>query len=176
MKIMTDAGHRSLLPLLLIGCLYGCGGNGSTATPPPTPKVSVTISGASGTLNAGGSRTFTAVVTNSSNTGVSWAVVEPGGGSITQAGIYAAPSTPGTYSVKATAKADSIASATAAVPVVIPEGNIPGYNVGVDYHAYGADFLHTAFITIYNQPGVRETVQTQLQGMADRGATQICPS
>jgi hypothetical protein len=104
---------------------------------------------------------------------VSWAVVETGGGSITQTGIYTAPSTPGTYSVKATANADSNASATAAVPVVIPEGNIPGYDVGVDYHAYGADFLHTAFITIYNQPGVRQTVQTQLQGMADRGATEI---
>ena len=173
MKIMNDVGRTGWFPLLLIGCLYGCGGSGSTVTPPPTPKVSVSISAPSGTLNAGASRTFTATVTNSSNTGVSWAVVETGGGSITQTGIYTAPSTPGTYSVKATAKADSNASATAAVPVVIPEGNIPGYSVGVDYHAYGADFLHTAFITIYNQPAVRQTVQTQQQGMADRGATEI---
>jgi hypothetical protein len=45
--------------------------------------------------------------------------------------------------------------------------------VGVDYHAYGTDFLHTAFITIYNQSEVRQTVKTQLQGMADRGATVI---
>lgn len=47
------------------------------------------------------------------------------------------------------------------------------YVVGVDYHAYGADFLHTAFITIYNDPTVRHTVQSQLQGMADAGASVI---
>jgi hypothetical protein len=45
--------------------------------------------------------------------------------------------------------------------------------VGVDYHAYGPDFLHTAFITIYDQANVRQMVRTQLQGMADRGATVI---
>ncbi len=47
------------------------------------------------------------------------------------------------------------------------------YRVGVDYHAYGADFLHTAFIAIYDQAAVRQQVQAQLQGMADRGATVI---
>jgi len=45
--------------------------------------------------------------------------------------------------------------------------------VGVDYHAYGSDIKSTAFITIYNQPQVRQTVQAQLQGMADRGATFV---
>lgn len=56
---------------------------------------------------------------------------------------------------------------------VVPVGHIPGYDIGVDYHAFGADFNSTAFITIYNQPGVRQTVQAQLQGVADRGATFI---
>jgi hypothetical protein len=55
----------------------------------------------------------------------------------------------------------------------MPEGSVQGYSVGVDYHAYGADFVHTAFITIYNQPNVRQIVREQLQGMADRGATTI---
>jgi len=45
--------------------------------------------------------------------------------------------------------------------------------VGVDYHAYGTDTGTTAFITTYDQPQVRQTVQQQLQGMADRGATSI---
>ena len=61
---------------------------------------------------------------------------------------------------------------TSSAPVV-PVGHISGYDVGVDYHAFGADFNSTAFITIYDQPGVRQTVQGQLQGMADRGATFI---
>jgi hypothetical protein len=51
---------------------------------------------------------------------------------------------------------------------------LPGYDVGVDYHAYGSDFQHTAFITIYHRPEVRQEVRRQLQGMADRGATVIC--
>jgi hypothetical protein len=45
-------------------------------------------------------------------------------------------------------------------------------DVGADYHAYGTDFVHTAFLTIYHQPTVRQTVRDQLQGMADCGATR----
>jgi len=144
-----------------------------TATITVTSPVTVIVLGPSGPLNAGASRTFNAVVLNSSNTAVTWSVVEPNGGSIAQDGVYTAPATPGTYSVKATAHADSSAWGTTPVPVVIPEGHIPGYDVGVDYHAYGADFLHTAFITIYDRPDIRQTVRTQLQGMADHGATVI---
>jgi len=171
---MSSRRLSSFFALLLTGVLYGCGGAGSSApSSSPSPNLSVSVSGASSPLNTGASRTFTATVTNSANTAVSWSVLEAGGGSITPAGIYTAPATPGIYTVKATAQADSSASATAAVPVVIPEGSIPGYSVGVDYHAYGTDFLHTAFITVYNQPSVRQTVQVQLQGMADRGASTI---
>src|SRR5436305_738976 len=168
---MRNIASRSLLALLLTTALCGCGGGGSVA--PARPVVTVRVSGATSPLNTGTSRTFSATVTNSSNTGVTWSVVDTGGGSITQAGIYTAPVLPGTYTVKATAQADSSASAMAAVPVIIPEENIPGYSVGVDYHAYDTDFLHTAFITIYDQPSVRQTVRTQLQGMADRGASTI---
>jgi len=49
----------------------------------------------------------------------------------------------------------------------------PAYKVGVDYHATGADFVNTAFLSIYHLPGVRDTVRGQLQGMADRGATLL---
>ena len=162
---------KNILAVVLAGFLAGCGGSGNTVT--PGPPVGVTISGLSTPLNAGASRVFSATVQHASDTAVTWSVVETGGGSITQAGVYTAPATPGTYSVKATARANASASATAPVPVVIPEGNIPGYSVGVDYHAYDTDFLHTAFITIYDQPGVRQTVRTQLQAMADRGASTI---
>jgi len=133
----------------------------------------VAVSGPSGILSTGGTGTFTAAVRGSSNTAVSWSVVEPGGGSITQDGVYAAPATPGTYTVKATSQADATASGTARVPVVIPVGHIPGYDVGVDYHAYGADYLATQFNFRYQDPAVRQAVRTQLQGMADRGATVI---
>jgi hypothetical protein len=162
------------LVVLLIASLLGCGGGSQNGpnTPPPTP-ILVTISGPSGILNTGDSRTFSASVTNSSNHSVTWSVVETGGGTITQAGVYTAPSLPGTFTIKATAQADNTASGIATVPVIIPEGHIPGYDVGVDYHAYTNDLVHAAFITTYNQLQVRQAVRLQLQGMADRGATMI---
>jgi hypothetical protein len=47
------------------------------------------------------------------------------------------------------------------------------YKVGVDYHATGTDFVNTAFVKQYDTPSVRSTVQSQLQGIADGGATVI---
>jgi hypothetical protein len=168
--------RRDLVALLvaLVLTLVACGGSGG-GVPIVTPPVSVTaqISGATSPMNAGSTRTFTATVSNTSNTAVTWSVVEQNGGTITSAGVYTAPSLPGTFTVKAVPVANTSVSATIAVSVVIPVGHIAGYDVGVDYHAYGTDFQHTHFIKIYNQAGVRDTVKAQLQGMADRGATTI---
>jgi hypothetical protein len=50
---------------------------------------------------------------------------------------------------------------------------LPNYDVGVDYHATGSDILASSFITQYQNPAVRQLVQSQLQGMADAGATVI---
>lgn len=47
------------------------------------------------------------------------------------------------------------------------------YKVGVDYHATGTDFVNTAFVKHYDTPSVRSTVKSQLQGIADAGATVI---
>jgi hypothetical protein len=151
----------------------GGGGSGIQPTTPPPPNVAVTVSGDSSPLSTGSARTFTASVSNTSDTAVSWSIVETGGGTISQTGVYTAPAIPGTYTVKATAHANPSDSGAAPVPVVIPEGHIAGYDVGVDYHATGSDFVHTAFITTYDQAAVRQTVRTHLQGMADRGATVI---
>jgi len=172
----VDRSRRIVLPsfeLIVALSIAACGGgSGGTPPPPPPPQVSVTVAGPADTLNTGAPFLFTATVQNASSNAVDWSVVEPGGGSITPDGIYTAPAVPGTYTVKGVSQADPSASGSAAVTVVtIQENQIPGYDVGVDYHAYTSDFTNTAFITIYNQPGVRQAVQTQLQGMADRGAT-----
>ena len=110
--------------------------------------------------STGGLRTFIATVRGSTDTSVDWTVKEPAGGSITQAGVYTAPQTPGTYTAMATSVADVRASQAARVRVVIPFGHIPGYDVGVDYHATDVDFEHTAFITEYQDPAVRQSVRT----------------
>ncbi|MBK5275601.1 MAG: hypothetical protein JJE30_11185 [Desulfuromonadales bacterium] len=71
-------------------------------------------------MPTGGSKSFTATVTGASNTAVIWSVIETGGGSVSSAGVYTAPSTAGTYHVKAASVADPSKSATAAVTVTAP--------------------------------------------------------
>jgi len=160
-----------IILVLLLPFMAGCGGGSGS---PPPPQVTVSVVGPSDTLNTGAPFLFTATVQNAANTAVNWSVVEPGGGSITADGIYTAPTVAGTYTVKAVSQFDSSAFGTAPVTVVtVLESHIPGYDVGVDYHAYGTDINATGFIAIYNQPQVRQTVQIQLQGMADRGASSI---
>jgi hypothetical protein len=166
---LRNPWNVSILLFMVLGTV-GCGSGTSTLQQPP---LTVTISSPSGPMNVGTTRTFTATVLNSTNQAVTWTVEEPSGGTITPNGQYTAPSLPGTFHVKAVSQADASAFATAAAPVVIPVGHIPGYDVGVDYHATGADFLHTTFSTTYQQATVRQAVLAQLQGMADRGATII---
>jgi hypothetical protein len=164
--------RRSVLLVLTAAFgLVACGGGGGSGSPPP--PVTISVNGATTPLAIGATRAFSAIVENASNVAVTWNVVESDGGTITAAGVYTAPALPGTYTVRATSQADPTKNASASVPVVVPEGHVSGYEVGVDYHATGADFLHTAFITTYNQPAVRTVVLAQLQGMADRGATVI---
>lgn len=119
---------------------------------------------------------------DASNSGVSWTVscsavqcgtitplTTPSGAPA----IYTAPATM-PANVNVTVTATSVADKTkASSSTLIPVGYIPGYDVGVDYHAYGVDIDTTGFIAVYNQPQVRQTVLEQVQGMADRGATFI---
>lgn len=92
------------------------------------PPVAVTISPATVSLALGASQTFTATVTNSTNTAVTWSVNGKTGGdstvgTITTAGVYTAPATaPGTQTVNvtATSAADPTASANAVVTLLIP--------------------------------------------------------
>src|ERR1051325_10300363 len=89
------------LLIILTILLQACGG-GSASGPQPGPLVTVSVSAISAPLNTGATHTFSVSVANTSNTAVTWSVVEAAGGSITQAGTYTAPATPGTYTVKAT--------------------------------------------------------------------------
>ena len=78
------------------------------------PSVSVAISPASATVIAGGQQQFTASVTGSSNTAVTWSQTC---GSVTQSGLYTAPASATTCQVTATSNADASKAATATVTV-----------------------------------------------------------
>ncbi len=79
--------------------------------------VSITVNPSSTTLDQGATQPFTATVTGSTNTAVTWSVQEAGGGSVTAAGLYTAPNTAGTFHVVATSQADASKSAVAIVTV-----------------------------------------------------------
>lgn len=187
--IRTPTAAKLSSPLRIVGLttlfssIYGCGGGSS---PPPPPPIAVSLSPNAISVQAGATAQLTAtVVHDHSDSGVSWKLTCSIAPSL--CGMLSSPSSPSgtpvnytpptplppsgtTITITATSAADNSKSDSASI---IPVGHIPGYDVGADYHASGADNNSTGFITIYNQPSVRQTVQQQLQGMADRGATSI---
>jgi uncharacterized protein YjdB len=82
----------------------------------PAPVVAISISPTTATLDACMGRVFTASVTNTSNTAVTWTITEAGGGTVT-GGAYIAPTAAGTYHVVAVSQADPSKTATATVTV-----------------------------------------------------------
>lgn len=148
------------------------------------PAILVSASPGTATVQASATEQFMAVVTyDPSNGGVTWAISCP----TAQCGTFSTNSTPSgtattytapatlpsggaTITVTATSLSDTSKSSSV---TLIPVGQIAGYDVGVDYHAYGTNIDSTGFIAIYDQAQVRQTVQAQLQGMADRGASSI---
>jgi len=105
-----------LLELSLISLLAGC-----ASTSPTTQNISLMVSPPAVSVGVGHSQTFTATVTGTANTAVSWSI--SGGatdGSITAAGVYTAPSvvpSPAQVTVTATSKADTSKFGSAAVTV-----------------------------------------------------------
>ncbi|WP_331346231.1 DUF4397 domain-containing protein [Cellvibrio sp. UBA7661] len=106
MKLM-----KGFLLVLLSIFMVACGGDDDK------DNVSISINPATATIKAGATQSFTASVTGTKNTAVSWSVVEANGGSVTSSGVYTAPAAAGTYHVTATSVADKKKSATATVTV-----------------------------------------------------------
>ncbi len=101
------------LSLMLL--VAGCG-----STNPSTP-IGVSVSPAAVSVAVGQSQTFTAAVTGTANTAVTWSVAAgAANGSITAGGVYTAPSTvptPAQVTITATSNADSSKSGAATVTV-----------------------------------------------------------
>ena len=95
-----------------------------SATSAPAP-VLVSISPTVATLATGQTQQFTATVTNTTNTAVSWSVDgivggNAGVGIIATSGLYTAGTSTGTHNVIAISQADASISATAMVTVAAP--------------------------------------------------------
>lgn len=95
--------------------------------------VSIAINPPSATLTLNETKAFTATVTGSPNTAVTWSVLEgAAGGTITPGGVYTAPSTPGEYHVVAISAHDP--AQFVAATVVVQAGNL---NVTVPFPESG---------------------------------------
>ncbi len=97
--------------------------NAAPPPPPPPPTISVSISPTTALLAVSTTQQFTATVTGTTNTAVTWSVDGVNGGNttvgtISTTGLYTAPATAGTHTVTATSVADGTKSASAAVTVI----------------------------------------------------------
>lgn len=88
--------------------------------------VGVTVNPPTATVPINGQQAFTATVVGTANTAVTWSVQSGGsaGGTVSAAGVYTAPGTPGTDTVVATSVADPTRQGTATVTV--QSGNLVG--------------------------------------------------
>jgi hypothetical protein len=93
----------------------------SVAVSPQQTNVNISVSPSTTTLTAGQTRQFTATVTGTPNTAVTWSV-NPLIGNISASGLYTAPSVTSsrTVTVRATSVADATKSATSTVVVNPP--------------------------------------------------------
>jgi hypothetical protein len=146
---MPQRSRLLLLTLPLLLAVTGCS-NGETHPVREPPHVMVRLQPASVTLPAGETQAFTAQVDNTTDTALTWTT---SGGTITPQGVYTAPSTPGTYTVRATSVADASASKEALVTVTPAPPRIllfrpsrgaiaQGRSTVLDWEVTGATRLH----------------------------------
>ena len=104
----------------------GCGGEGAvTPPPPPPPSITVSVTPPNGSVVLGNQLTFTATVSNATDTSVSWSVNGIAGGNssvgiMSSTGVYTAPAdlpSPATVQITATSHADTTKSASCKVTI-----------------------------------------------------------
>ena len=88
------------------------------ATLTVTAPIAIAVSPQTGYLSTGDAMAFTATVTGTANTTVSWTVQEgAAGGAVTSSGGYTAPAAPGVFHLLATSQADPSKSAVVTIRV-----------------------------------------------------------
>ena len=104
------------IALACISALFGIGASAQTS-PFRITRVTVSISPVSATLPTGGTQQFSATITGTADTAVTWSTT---GGTISIDGLYTAPASAGVYNVTATSQADTTKSASAVITVTVP--------------------------------------------------------
>jgi|GEM_PF-944979 len=137
----------------------------------------VSISPETATVGTGEQLQFAATVAGGANTAVAWSIMEgTAGGTVSNAGLYVAPSTPGTYHVVASAVDDPGAYAMAEVTVT--QGGT--LNVAINPTTTSLGVLQTkqfsATVTGTNNPEVTWTVQEANGGTVSATGLYTAPA
>lgn len=149
----------------------------ATVTVIAAPVVQVTVAPGATSVVAGGSVSFSATVTGTTNPGVSWAVQEgSAGGGISSTGVYTAPSTPGTYHVVATSVADGSRSGTATVTVTAPNPVSVVVSPGSASVVVGGTVTFSAAVSNTANTAVTWAVSESACGTITSGGVYTAPS
>ena len=97
-----------------------CSGTSSEPHTTAAQGVDVQVVPSTATVAPNATTRLAATVTGTANTAVTWSVVQTSGGTVDATGMYTAPGTAGSYTVRATSVADSTAHGDAAVTVTAP--------------------------------------------------------
>jgi hypothetical protein len=185
-RLLTDVRFTLSAIALVIAAVigvWGCGGGSSYSslptpptppTPPPASLIAVTVAPNSATLLLGATQAFTASVTGTTNTAVTWSVQESFGGTIDSTGLYTAPQNlTGTFYVMATSQADPAATGVAVVAVQQSQLTISPVTVAVPP---GGTQLFTAGVAGLANTGVTWTIQETGGGLINSTGLYTAPS
>ena len=140
----------------------GCGGGGASPVapppPPPPPIITVTVSAPSGSVLLGTVQTFTAIVSNTTNTSVTWMVdgIASGNssvGTINASGLYTAPrDLPVTPSVTVTATSAADPSKSGSAQLLITSDIVVSFSSSPASFELGAQASFSAGISSAGNP------------------------
>jgi hypothetical protein len=168
---------RRLIQLLLVFApilISGCSSSYSNSS----QQVSVTVTPANVTVKTGQTQQFSAYVTGTSNTAVTWQVSSSTAGaasigSISTSGLYTPPAAPppGTVTVTATSQADTTKSGM--VIVTVADGTAPSAPTGLTANATSATQISLAWTASTDNVGVTGYQVQRCSGNGCAPSTQV---
>lgn len=176
-SFMNSGFHRIAMALAIAAAIgvSGCGGGStSSSAPPPPPLITVTVSPNNITVLQGATQAFTAKVTGTTNTAVTWSVANSSEGTIDSTGLYTPPQNEaGTFYVIATSQADSAAAGTAVITV--PAAQVTIDPVAVTLHP-GGTRTFAATVSGLTNTAVNFTVQESAGGVINSAGLYTAPA
>jgi len=175
-SFMKPGFHRIAMALTIAAALgvWGCGGSSTSSSSPPPSLISVTVTPNSVTVTRDATQAFTAKVTGTTNTAITWSVGESSGGTIDSGGLYTPPQNgAGTFHVIAKSQANSATIGTAVVTVPSPQVTIDP--VAATLRPEGTR-MFAATVSGLTNTAVNFTIQESAGGLINNAGLYTAPT